>query len=437
MNISVVTLFPQIYQGFLSASLIGRAQSKGLISVDLQNLFDFCNPKQRVDSPTFGHGHGMLLRPELVEEAIEHADKVKGRSFKIFFSPQGKKLDQVLLKEIYAKAKEAGHLLLMAPRYEGVDTRVEDYYADEVISIGDYVLMGGDVPAMVFLEAFSRFIPEVVGNQESVVCDSFTSYMVDYPEYTAPVEWKGMRVPDIVRSGDHKALSIWRKQQALDKTVKKHFSWIRSFDLSLTDRVEAAASIPSHYVVLMHDDILLKNGEVGTSSVTSIDIHDIARSSATYGIKGFYVVTPLADQQAVVSTLMNFWHSSEGAQYNQHRYKAMASVVLKSSLDDVINDISQREGEQPLLLATCAKVRDHEKKITYNDQSIVWQQQKPVLFMLGTSHGLSPAVIDRAHYLLLPIYGFSSFNHLSVRSAAAIIFDRWLGVHVKDRSRLA
>lgn len=437
MNISVVTLFPQIYQGFLSASLIGRAQSKGLISVELQNLFDFCNPKQRVDSPTFGHGHGMLLRPELVEEAIEHADMARGKSFKVFFSPQGKKLDQVLLKELFAKAQAAGHLLLMAPRYEGVDTRVEEYYADEVISIGDYVLMGGDLPAMVFLEAFSRFIPDVVGNHDSVVCDSFTSHLVDYPEYTVPVEWKGMRVPDVVRSGDHKALSIWRKEQALSKTVLNHFGWIRSFELPLSERVQAAACIPPHYVVLMHDDVLLKNGDVGTSSVTSIDIHDIARSSATYGIKGYYIVTPLADQQAIVTTLMNFWHSSEGAQYNQHRFKAMSSVVLKASLDEVVADIAQRESAQPVLLATCAKTRDHEKKVTYNDQALVWKERRPVLLMLGTSHGLSPAVIERAQYLLMPIHGFSSFNHLSVRSAAAIIFDRWLGVHVKDRSRLA
>lgn len=437
MNISVVTLFPQIYQGFLTSSLVARAQDKGLVSIDIQNLISLCAPKQRVDSPTFGHGHGMLLRPELVEEAIAQADKAKGKSFKIFFSPQGKKLDQVVLREIYQRALAANHVLLMAPRYEGVDARVEEFYSDEVLSIGDYVLMGGDLPAMVFIEALLRLVPGVIGNEDSVVCDSFTNHLVDYPEYTSPVDWKGMKVPDVVRSGDHKALSGWRRQVALEKTIFGHFEWIRSFNLSLQDRIEAGQVIPSHYVVLMHDQVLLKSGDVGTSSVTSIDIHDIARSSATYGLKAFYIVTPLADQQAIVSTLIDFWHSEEGARYNSHRYKAMSNVVLKTSLDEVIQDITLREGIEPLMLATCAKVRVHEKKISYNDQQLVWRDKKPVLFALGTSHGLGNDVVERAHYLLAPIVGFSAFNHLSVRSAAAIIFDRWLGINIRDRSRLA
>lgn len=400
-------------------------------------MFSFCAPKQRVDSPTFGHGAGMLIKPEIAQAAIEDADVRRGKSFKIFFSPQGKKLNQQLLKELYPKIAEAQHLMLVAPRYEGVDSRVETHYADEVISIGDYILMGGDLPAMVFLEAFSRLIPGVVGKESSVHEDSFTSYLVDYPEYTTPIEWKGMRVPDVVRSGDHKALALWRRSAALFKTVNKHFAWLRSFDIPVKERQEIAAYIPSHYAVLMHDQVLLKDGAIGTSSVTSIDIHDLARSSATYGLKGLYIVTPLRDQQAIVSTLMSFWHSDEGKEYNASRFRAMENVILKSSLEEVKADIALKEGKEALMLATCAKSYTHSRKITYNDQEEVWQHDRPVMFVFGTSHGLDPALVAQADYLLSPIYGFSAFNHLSVRSAAAIIFDRWLGLQISDSSRLA
>lgn len=437
MNISIVTLFPQLYQPFLASSIIGRAAQRGLVNVELINMFAACPPKKRIDSPTFGHGAGMILKPEIVEQAIEEADARHGKSFKIFFSPQGKKLDQELLKGLKEKAQQAGHLMLVAPRYEGVDARVEQYYADEVISIGDYVLMGGDLPAMVLLEGLLRHIPGVIGDERSVVQDSFTNHLVDYPEYTVPVEWKDMQVPDVVRSGDHKALAQWRHQQALDKTAYRHFAWLRSWDLSQSDAAEVLKVIPPHYVVLMHDQVRLKNGSVGTSSVTSLDIHDIARSCTTYGIKGYYIVTPLRDQQAIVTTLTAFWSSTEGKDYNLHRYQAMSHVQLKASLQEVIDDIARREGKDPLTIATAARTLAHPGLITYNDQDEVWRHRQPVLFMLGTSHGLADELVAKSNYLLAPVRGMTEFNHLSVRSAAAVIFDRWLGIQVTRRSRLA
>ncbi|MCL4380066.1 tRNA (guanosine(37)-N1)-methyltransferase TrmD [Candidatus Dependentiae bacterium] len=437
MRISVLTLFPQLYQQFLSQSIIGKAGQKGLLTVDLVGLFQFEKPGNRIDSPTFGHGAGMLIRPDIVQAGIDHAEQAHGPAFKIFFSPQGQKLDQQLLATLYQQLHNR-HLVLVASRYEGIDARVEQKYADLVLSIGDYVLMGGDLPAMVFMESFLRFMPGIIGKSASVEHDSFMTHLVDYPEYTAPVVWEGMAVPEVVRSGNHGALAQWREQQAYAMTVRAHFDWLRSFVLTKEQMAKARAAMPRHYVVLMHDQVRLKGGAVGTSSVTSLDIHDIARSATTYGIEKYYIVTPLRDQQQIVKTLLNFWHCPAGKEYNQHRHTALQKVELQASLAAVMADIEAREGKKPIVIGTCARRYPAKPELSYYDQRLVWQQERPVLILLGTSHGLAESVIEQCDYMLLPISGMTDFNHLSVRSAAAVILDRWLGLQPKylpDRSK--
>ncbi len=440
MNISILTLFPELYAGFLNTSLIKRAQDGALVDIGLVNLFDFCDPKQRIDSPSFGPGAGMLLRPDVVSTAVEECQSLKGPAFKIFFSPQGVKLDQQVLKRVSEQIAQKSHVLLFASRYEGLDARVEHEYADLTISIGDYVLMGGDLPAMVFLEGLLRYLPGVVGKAESVAADSFSGPLLDYPEYAHPVEWHGQVVPEIVRSGNHQAIADWRRAQATEKTVLKHFDWLRQWDLAIPQRLEAAKYIPPHYVALMHGDVLLKDqqnpGQVkaGNSSVTSFDLHDIARSSLTYGLKNYFIVTPLQDQQQIVQTLLDFWHTPVGITYNRHRHEAVARVKLQNDLDEVVAAIEAQEGAKPLIIGTSARSVDHIQKISFYDQSTVWQSQRPVLFLFGTAKGIAPHIIDRCDYLLEPIYGFTDFNHLSVRAAASIVFDRWLGVNIRYRN---
>jgi tRNA (guanine37-N1)-methyltransferase len=160
--------------------------------------------------------------------------------------------------------KPIKHLILVCPRYEGVDARVEEYYADKVISIGDYVLMGGDLPAQVFIEALLRHLPGVVGNESSVEQESFTGPFLDYPEYGLPVEWKGMEIPEVVRSGDHQRIAKWRCEQACKKTILKRFDWFVSSSPSKKDLALCLEMIPPHYVVLMHTQVNLKVGHIGT-----------------------------------------------------------------------------------------------------------------------------------------------------------------------------
>lgn len=434
MNISIITLFPELYGPFFEASLIGRAREKNLISSDIVSLFDFTKPKQRIDSPTFGPGAGMLIRPEVVEQAIETQEQKHGKAFKIFFSPQGEKLTQKMLNSFaqIINKTENKHVLLVASRYEGMDSRVEEFYADAVISVGDFVLMGGDLPALCFVESFLRLIPGIVGKQESVERESFSGPFVDFPEYTAPIEWKGMEVPEVIRSGNHGLIEKWRERQAALKTVKNHFEWLRSFPLTKQQINLAKEFIPPHYAVLMHSDVLLKDNQAGTTSITSLDIHDIARSAATYGLKNYFIVTPLKDQQSILQVLLDFWQNGFGVEYNVHRHKAVNLVKMSSDIDEVIEQITKIEGRAPLLIATSAKDYTNKNFITYFDQTKVWKSGRPVLFLFGTGHGLAPYILDRCDFILGPICGFSDFNHLSVRAAASIIFDRWLGIKIKE-----
>lgn len=434
MRISVLSVFPSLYEPFLKTSIIKRAQDASLVNIDVHSFFSYVAPKERIDAPTFGTGAGMLIKPEVVGKAIEDISQAHGKPYTIFFSPQGKKLNQTLLKKIYSQVQErGGHLLLVPSRYEGMDARVEATCADMQVSVGDYVLMGGDVPAMMLMEGLLRLVPGVVGKQESVQEESFSGPFVDYPEYTEPVEWRGMQVPDIVRSGNHGALRKWRKQQAVQGTVRHHFGWLRSHKLDAEQKKLAYGAMPSHYVALCHSQVRIGPDKVeGTTSVTSIDIHDVARSSKTYGVRGVFIVTPLKDQQKIVNLFLNFWNEGPGIDYNKERYEAVHLAQLQPSIELVIQEIEKKEGKRPLVIGTTARSFEQVRRISFYDQELVWEQDRPVLIVFGTGKGFTDAFLMQCDYLLEPVQGLTEFNHLSVRSAIAIVLDRWMGINVKN-----
>ncbi len=439
MKVSVLSVFPDLYTQFLQTSLVGKAQEKGLVTFDVESLLTYCQPskegslKERIDAPIFGHGAGMLIKPMVMQRAIEAKQAQHGKSYKIFFSPQGQKLDQTLMKSIAQRALDTGHLMLLPARYEGMDARLEQKYADIIVSIGDFVLMGGDLPAMMLLEGVMRYFPGVVGKAESVEHDSFSGPFLDAPQFTEPVSWQGMDVPPVIRSGNHAAMEQWRSEQAVKATLQYHFEWLRTRNLTQPDVQKTLSQMPSHYVALAHADVLVDDGQlggkrVGTTSVTSLDIHDVARSAATYGIKNYFLITPLKDQQKIVNHFLDFW-MNQGPEYNLQRHGAIKHVRLNNDLDEVIAAIEHIEGKKPLLIATSAQRHAHKQMISYHDQGKVWQHERPVLFIFGTGSGLSDHALSRCDYLLGPVVGFSHFNHLSVRSAVAIVLDRWLGIN--------
>jgi hypothetical protein len=180
---------------------------------------------------------------------------------------------------------------------------------------------------------------------------------------------------------------------------------------------------------LLHTDVLISDDKKqGTTSVTSLDIHDIARSSKTYGIKGYFIVTPLLDQQRIVQRLLDFW-MSDGVEYNASRHEAVKQVSVASNLDEVIASIEAIEGKKPLVVATSAREINHPQVISFYDQEKVWASERPILFIFGTGRGLTQERLERADFLLKPVKACTGYNHLSVRSAVAIVLDRWLGIN--------
>ena len=214
MKFDVLTLFPEMFSS-LNESIIGKAIEKGLIEVNLTNIRDFSkNKHKKVDDTPYGGGAGMVIRPDVVYDAYSSIKNYDAKV--IYLSPQGSLLNQDKVKEL---SKEK-HLILICGHYEGIDQRVLDEIVDEEISIGDYVLTGGELPAMVLIDSVSRYIEGVL-NEESVEEESFSNRLLEYPQYTRPEEFRGKKVPEVLISGHHENIKKWRYEKSLEVTKKK------------------------------------------------------------------------------------------------------------------------------------------------------------------------------------------------------------------------
>lgn len=217
--IDVLTLFPNICAAPLGESMMKRAREKNLVTVRTHNLRDWARDKHRVtDDAPYGGGQGMVMKIEPIAAAIEdlRGGAARAGSKVVFMSPAGRRFDQKLAAE-YARG-EASHLIILCGHYEGVDQRAIDHFVDEEISIGDYVLTNGALAAAVFVDAVVRLIPGVLGDGNSAADDSFASGVLEFPQYTRPVDFRGWRVPEVLLSGNHAAIAKWRAEQALGKT---------------------------------------------------------------------------------------------------------------------------------------------------------------------------------------------------------------------------
>jgi tRNA (guanine37-N1)-methyltransferase len=213
MRVDILTLFPGIFGSPLRQSLLGRAIEAGVVDVRVHDIREQAHDRHRtVDDYGFGGGPGMVMKPEPVFEAVEALDEGPKRI--LMLSPAGRRLDQALVGEL---AKEP-RLVLICGRYEGVDERVVEGLPAEEVSIGDFVISGGEAAALVLLEAVTRLVPGVVGKEESLVDESFEAGMLDHPHYTRPREFRGMAVPEVLLSGDHARIAAWRRAAALEKT---------------------------------------------------------------------------------------------------------------------------------------------------------------------------------------------------------------------------
>ncbi|MBS1811533.1 MAG: tRNA (guanosine(37)-N1)-methyltransferase TrmD [Acidobacteria bacterium] len=218
MRFDLLTIFPEFFGGPFDFGIIRRAKQQGQIEINIHDLRSFTNDKHHVvDDRPFGGDDGMVLKPEPIFRAVEALRKEDERTAVVLLTPQGRVFRQ---QEAQRFAGEFSQLILLCGRYEGVDERVVQHLVTDEISIGDYVLTGGELPAMVLVDAITRLLPNVLGSETSAVNDSFSTGLLDFPNYTRPASFNGMDVPDILLSGHHANIAKWRRQAALEKTLK-------------------------------------------------------------------------------------------------------------------------------------------------------------------------------------------------------------------------
>ncbi len=411
-----------MFASVLDASVLGKARQAGLVTVDFVSPRDFATDKHRsVDDTPYGGGPGMVMKCEQMMAALESVVADEGaKPHRVLLSPVGKSLTQARVREL----AELAHLVLVCGRYEGIDQRVIDLGIDESLSIGDYVLTGGELGAMVMIDAIARYLPGVLGHSESAEDESFSDGLLEYPQYTRPAVFRGLEVPEVLFSGHHARIQEWRKQRSVERTAEHRPDLIAA-------QVEILAELASRtYVVLAHHPVLDRNGKTVTTSVTNFDIHDIARSCATYALAGYFPISPIALQREKIARIIEIWRKEIRQAGADARGRALAGIEVMSSVEDAIEQVRARHGQPPWVVATSAQPATPDKLVDFAilRAERVAAKDRPLILILGTGWGLGPSVISLADQMLAPLRGPGNFNHLSVRSAAAAMLDRLFGI---------
>ena len=419
----------------LSTSIIGRAKDRGLLSIEAVNIRDYTLERhKKVDDYPYGGGAGMLMQAQPVYDAWKSVvDRIGYKPRTVYLTPQGPTFTQPMAKDL-AQEKD---LILLCGHYEGIDERVLEEIVTDYVSIGDYVLTGGELPAMVMVDAISRMVPGVLTNDESGSTESFEGNLLEYPQYTRPDVFEGLRVPEILEGGNHALIAAWRRDQSVLTTAKYRPDLLDHAVLTWHDRQILRAEprfrpAKNLHIALLHHPVRLKNRKTGTTSLTNLDIHDIARISRTYGISGFFVVTPLEDQRRLLATLLSHWTEGPGLSFNPDRAEALRLVRPEESLESAIATLTTDRGLPPFVVGTSAqpvldkKHRERRPATTF-DKVRSQLADRPVLLLLGTGHGIAPEVLEQCDAILPPLRWMDEYNHLPVRAAAAILLDRLLG----------
>ena len=415
MKITVITAFPELMRNYLASSVLGRGIAAGKLEAEVVDIRDFSEGSYRqIDDYCYGSG-GMMLMAEPLAKAVE---SVSGgaKSYVVYPSPQGVRLHQELVEDLARKE----HLVIVCGHYEGVDERFTEKYVDMEISLGDFVLTGGEMPAMAIVDAVSRLIPGVVGSESSVEEDSFYSGMLDTPHYTRPAQWRGERVPEVLLNGDAKAIERWRRRQSVERTLDRR-----------PDIAGRAGIIPwlsgGAYVMEVHYPVLDKRGEKSSTAITGMDLHDIARACRTYGIKKYLLVTPIAQQREMAKRIAGHWTSGWGADYNPDRREAFSTLKIFASVQKALAWTEEKEKKPVFKIATTAKRHAGAQHWLTLKREILRRDHSP-LIIFGTGWGLHDEVMEMADAVMTPICGGKDgWNHLSVRSAVSITLDRFFG----------
>ena len=422
MQFTLLSIFPEFFDSFLSCGLFAKALESGVVTVDRINPRDFAEDRHHtVDDRPYGGGPGMVMALPTLCAALRSLPR-PGRI--LMLSPAGRRFDQKLAAELAGEAA----LTLICGRYEGIDARIFELFDIMPVSAGDFVLSGGESAATCLMEAVARLVPGFMGKEASADEESFASGLLEYPQYTRPEVFEGLPVPPELLSGHHAAIAAWRRHRSLETTLARRPDLFDTTCLTEDDAIflrgqPRKRSGRNMHLGLVHGPVLLKDGRVGTVSLTNLDIHDIARVSRTYGLGGFEVVSPLRDQLTLAGRILEHWRTGPGRRANPDRTEALSLVRLHEGLDAALAAVSADHGQPATLVATSARGPATLSFAAARE----WIATRPVLVVLGTGHGLAEEVLARADGVLPPLRPFSEYNHLSVRAAAGILTDRLLG----------
>ncbi len=430
MKITIVTIFPEFFDSALGCGLLAKARGAGVVQVEFVNPREFATDRHRsVDDRPYGGGPGMVMTPGPLSSALESIPR-PGRMLSL--APDGAVFTQAIAREL----SQEPALTLLCGRYEGYDARLEQLFPLEPVSVGDFVLNGGETAALCVIEAVSRLLPDFMGCAGSGEEESFSSGLLEYPHYSRPEMFRGLEVPEVLRSGDHARIAAWRQEQSLRLTLKRRpemlseaalqheeISLLQQFN-DESDRLLLGSRL---YLALVHHPVLDKSGKIFTTSLTNLDVHDIARVSRCYNVGGYCVVTPLDDQRKLAAELIAHWASGPGGEGNPDRAEALRTVWTEADLDGAVQTVSDMAGEEPLVLATSAQPAKKAAKAYTPGRVRTALQNQPVLLLFGTGHGLAPSVLERAHGCMRGLRFLDAYNHFSVRSAVAVTVDRILG----------
>jgi tRNA (guanine37-N1)-methyltransferase len=445
VRFTVVTILPELIEPALAAGVVGRAREAGTIAVTTVNPRDFTHDRHRsVDDTPYGGGPGMVMKAEPLLAAVAAASgagasaagtSAAGTSpagtspaHRILLTPAGRPLTQAKVRELAARE----HLVLVCGRYEGVDERVIEEAIDEELSIGDYVLSGGELAALVVIDAVARLVPGVLGDAASADEESHSAGLLEYPQYTRPLVLGGREVPAVLLSGNHAAIAAWRRRQAIERTARRRPDLFARFVPAERDRKLMPPPLRARtHLALVHHPVHDRTGKIVTTSLTNFDIHDLARSTHTYGLAAYHIVTPVTSQREKAAHIASLWlEEARPPPATGSRAGALALVRTAASVEDVLAELTAEHGRAPIVVATSARRESFPAAARRTPAELLAElaaDPSPLLLLLGTGWGLADALIPSVSRLLAPIEGASDWNHLSVRSAGAILLDRLFG----------
>ncbi|NCC25226.1 MAG: tRNA (guanosine(37)-N1)-methyltransferase TrmD [Deltaproteobacteria bacterium] len=421
MRFNILTIFPEFFSSVLSCGLLSRAVDSGLVDFQVLDLREFSQDKHRnTDDRVYGGGPGMVMMADPPLCAL----KSLGRETRtLLLTPRGRVFDQNMARDLAGERE----ITIVCGRYEGIDARLEELWDLELVSLGQFVLNGGESAAMCLVEAVSRLLPGFMHHAESAVEESFSDGLLEYPHYTRPELYEGLQVPEVLRSGHHGRIAAWRREQSLRTTLRLRPGLLAEARLTEADmaflREEPRLRVGRNlHLALIHHPVLNRRGEVVTTSLTNLDVHDIARVCSAYGLGGYVVCTPVEEHRRLARVLVSHWTEGGGGEANPDRRAALSTVQVVTDLQEARESVRKTTGQAPLVLATSAR----EGFMPWTEVARCLEV-RPVLLVLGTGSGLADEVLRNVDGVLRPIRFMDPGNHLSVRSAASIMVDRILG----------